>query len=80
MQQNIIFFLIDGLRADQFYGNNRTCKTPNIDCLKKRSVCFTQAISSADGTFTSLNSLLTANFPFRTGIRARKIFCNPGAY
>ena len=73
MQQNIIFFLIDGLRADQFYGNDRTCKTPNIDCLKKRGVCFTQAISSADGTFTSLNSLLTANFPFRNGVRTRKI-------
>jgi len=33
MKPNIIFFLIDGLRADQVYGNNRTCKTPNIDSL-----------------------------------------------
>tara|TARA_B100000949_G_scaffold45907_1_gene39695 strand:+ start:3284 stop:4666 length:1383 start_codon:yes stop_codon:yes gene_type:complete len=73
MPPNIIFFLIDGLRADQFYGNNRTCKTPNIDYLKKRGTYFTQAISSADGTFTSLNSIFTGNFPFRNGIRTRKI-------
>ena len=73
MPPNIIFFLIDGLRADQFYGNNRTCKTPNIDYLKKRGTYFTQAISSADGTFTSLNSVFSANFPFRNGVRTRKI-------
>ena len=72
MKPNILFILIDGLRADQCFGK-RTCKTPNIDLLKKNGVCFTQANSSTDGTFTSLNSLFTANFPFRTGIRARKI-------
>ena len=73
MYPNIVFILIDGLRADQFYGNNRTCKTPNIDYLKKHSVCFTQAVSSSDGTFTSLNSVFSANFPFRNGVRTRKI-------
>ena len=32
---NIIFFLIDGLRADQIYGENKTSVTPNIDSLRK---------------------------------------------
>ena len=73
MKPNILFFLIDGLRADQCFGNFRTCKTPNIDSLNKNGACFTQAISSADGTFTSLNSLFSANFPFKTGVRTRKM-------
>ena len=38
MYPNIIFFLIDGLRADQVYGNNRTCKTPNIDSLIQKGI------------------------------------------
>ena len=38
MKPNIIFFLIDGLRADQVYGNNRTCKTPNIDSLIQKGI------------------------------------------
>jgi len=62
MRPNIIFFLIDGLRADQFYGNNRTCKTPNIDSLIKNGIFCEQAVSSADGTITSLNTIFTSNF------------------
>ncbi|PXF25656.1 MAG: hypothetical protein CXX67_08800, partial [Thaumarchaeota archaeon] len=62
MYPNIIFFLIDGLRADQFYGNNRTCKTPNIDSLIQKGMYFEQAVASADGTAISLNTIFTANF------------------
>ena len=54
MYPNIIFFLIDGLRADQFYGNNRTCKTPNIDSLIQKGMYFEQAVASADGTLFRL--------------------------
>ena len=70
---NILFFLIDGLRSDVCFDEKKTCSTPNLDSLKKNGVCFTQAFSSADGTFTSLNSLFSGHFPFRTGVRARKI-------
>ena len=73
MKPNIVFFLIDGLRADVCFGENKTCCTPNLDSLKKNSVSFTQAYSSADGTFTSLNSLFSGHFPFRTGVRAQRI-------
>jgi arylsulfatase A-like enzyme len=70
---NILFILIDGLRADKIYGLNKSSKTPNIDSLIKNSVYFTQAVSSVDGTFLSLNCILNSVYPFKTGIRAKKI-------
>ena len=73
MTPNILFVLIDGLRADQFFGNLRTCKTPTIDSLIKKGAYFNQAFSSADGTTIALNSIFTGHFPFRTGIRAQKL-------
>tara|TARA_B100001179_G_scaffold82126_1_gene57949 strand:- start:5 stop:1366 length:1362 start_codon:yes stop_codon:yes gene_type:complete len=73
MHSNIIFFLIDGLRADQFYGNNRTCKTPNIDSLVHKGMYFEQAISSTDGTITSLNTIFNSNFQVSSAARYQKI-------
>ena len=64
MYPNIIFFLIDGIRADQCYGKDRSSKTPNIDSLIKNGVYFEQAISSADGTITSLNTVFSSKFQF----------------
>jgi arylsulfatase A-like enzyme len=80
---NIIFLLIDDLRLDKFYGKNRTGYTPNIDLLLKKSVFFNSAISSADGTFASMGSIFTSQYPSSTGItwannhsKARKFFEN----
>ena len=72
MYPNIVFILIDGLRSDRCYGNDRSCKTPNIDSLIKNGIYFDQAISSADGTFLSINSTFNSLFPFVTGVRAKK--------
>ena len=76
MYPNIIFFLVDGLRADQFYGNNRTCKTPNIDSLIKNGIFCEQAVSSADGTITSLNTMFTSNFQVSNAAKYRKLVLN----
>ena len=76
MYPNIIFFLIDWLRADQFYGNNRTCKTPNIDSLIKNGIFCEQTVSSADGTITSLNTLFTSNFQVSNAAKYRKLVLN----
>ena len=80
---NVIFLLIDDLRLDKFYGKNRTGYTPNIDLLLKKSVFFSSAISSADGTFASMGSIFTSQYPSSTGItwannhsKARKFFEN----
>ena len=76
MKPNIIFFLIDGLRADQAYGNNRTCKTPNIDSLIQNGMYFEQAISSVDGTIVSLNTIFNSNFQVGNSARNKKIALN----
>ena len=76
MKPNIIFFLIDGLRADQAYGNNRTCKTPNIDSLIQNGMYFEQAISSVDGTIVSLNTIFNSNFQVGNSARNKKIVLN----
>ena len=76
MKSNIIFFLIDGLRADQVYGNNRTCKTPNIDSLIQKGMYFEQAASSADGTIISLNTIFSSNFQVAHAVKYQKIVLN----
>ena len=69
---NILFILIDALRADKFFGQKKTSSTPNLDKLIKDGVYFEQAISSADATILSWAGLFTGNHPFKTGIRSSK--------
>ena len=76
MYPNIIFFLIDGLRADQFYGNDRTCKTPNFDSLIRKGMYCEQATSSVDGTFISLNTILNSNFQVGNATKHQKLVLN----
>ena len=66
MRPNIIFFLIDGLRADQCFGNDKTSFTPNIDSLRKKGTYFTNAFSSVDGTLLSLNAIFHSLYPIKT--------------
>ena len=68
---NIIFFLIDGLRADQVYGENKTSVTPNIDSLIKKGLYFTNAFSSVDGTILSLRTIFHSHFPIKSGNRTK---------
>jgi len=70
MKPNILFILVDGLRMDQIFGNERTCITPNMDMLTKNGTYFDQAISSADGTVLNLNSIFNSLHPYKTGVRA----------
>ena len=73
MKPNILFILVDGLRADQVYSKNKTSHTPFFDSLISEGVYFDKMISSSDGTTISLNCTLNSKFQFETGIRARKI-------
>ena len=73
MKPNLLFFLIDGLRADQCFGKDKTSFTPNIDRLRKNGAYFTNAFSSVDGTFLSLNAIFHSLYPFKTGTGAKKI-------
>ncbi|MBM15543.1 MAG: hypothetical protein CMH75_05590 [Nitrospina sp.] len=65
---NIFFLTIDSLRADKLFGSSKTSVTPNLDSIIENATYFTQAISSADQTGTSLASIFTAQFPITTGL------------
>lgn len=68
MSPNVLFIVIDSLRSDKCFSENKTSVTPYIDSLIKNGAYFTQAISSSDGTYTSLGSLFTGQYPFNNNI------------
>jgi arylsulfatase A-like enzyme len=68
LKPNILILIIDGFRGDKCFGQNKTSLTPNLDSLISDGVYFNQAISSSDGTRTCVGSILTADYPFRTGL------------
>jgi arylsulfatase A-like enzyme len=67
---NILFLLVDCLRADAVYGRDRKARTPTIDRLVRSGVAFTQAIASASSTTPCVGSLLTATYSFVHGLRS----------
>lgn len=74
MQRNVVFLLIDCLRADMCWGEGRTVKTPNIDSLCRRGTTFTQAISTVPFTPPAVASILTGLYPFGHGLRPIETF------
>ena len=76
MRPNIIFFLVDGLRADQCFGKDKTSFTPNIDSLIQKGMYFTSAFSPVDGTIISLNTIFSSKFQVGNAARYQKISLN----
>ena len=76
MRPNIIFFLIDGLRADQYFGKDKTSFTPNIDSLIQKGMYFTNSFTSVDGTIVSLNTIFNSHFQVGDSARYQKITLN----
>ena len=66
MKPNVLFLVIDSLRADRFYGRNRSCKTPNIDSLIQKGIYFNNTISSSDTTGTCLGTIFTGMYSLKT--------------
>ena len=62
--RNIIFVLVDTLRADRLgtYGYARDT-SPNVDAFARESIKFENARSQASCTFPSANSILTSRWP-----------------
>jgi arylsulfatase A-like enzyme len=67
---NILFLLVDCLRADAVCGEDRGAYTPTLDRLVRSGVSFTQAVSSASSTTPCVASLLTGTYSFVHGIRS----------
>ena len=64
MRPNILFILVDGLRADQCFGNDKKSHTPFLDSLLTKGPYFKNTYASADGTMISLN----CTFQFKISI------------
>jgi arylsulfatase A-like enzyme len=62
--RNVIFILVDTLRADHLgvYGYPRPT-SPNLDAFARDAVVFRQARSQASCTYPSVNSILTSRYP-----------------
>ena len=58
MPTNILFILVDGLRADQCFGVDKTSHTPFLDSLISSGTYFKNTFATADGTTISLNCVL----------------------
>lgn len=68
MKPNILFVLIDSLRADRFYGETKNAKTPNLEKLMNNGAYFKQAIGCSDYTGPSIQAIFTSRFPFGCGL------------
>ena len=71
MKPNVLFLVVDSLRADRFFGDSRTCKTPNIDSLLKNGVYFKNTISSSDVTGICLGNIFSGMYSYKTGLTLR---------
>lgn len=77
---NILFLMVDCLRADKVFSPARGCQTPFVDELRARGASFTQCISTTTTTTPSTAALMTGQFPALNGVRSHSGYkLNPDA-
>ena len=69
-RKNLLWIVVDCLRADALFGEGRTAVTPTIDSLRGAGVSFHGAITAASYTTASFASMLTGLYPAAHGVRA----------
>jgi arylsulfatase A-like enzyme len=67
---NILFLMVDCLRADTLWDRQRYPSLPNLDRLTQRSSVFNTAIAAATTTTPSVATMLTGLAPAEHGIRS----------
>lgn len=72
MKNNIFLILIDSLRSDKIFHENKNLHRPNLDKIISNGLFFPNCISSADATLLSWAGLFTGLHPFKTGIKTKK--------
>src|SRR5919108_80356 len=70
MRPNILLIMVDSLRADRCWGNERQCRTPVLDDVRRQATVFTNAFSTASMTTICTAGILTGTYPFVHGIRS----------
>ena len=66
---NIVWIVVDTLRADHTGFLGKTSTTPRLDALSEGSLVFTQAISQASWTKPSVATMFTSMNPRQHGVR-----------
>jgi|APSaa5957512535_1039671.scaffolds.fasta_scaffold23559_2 arylsulfatase A-like enzyme len=77
---NILFILIDSMRADKFFLNKKHLQFKK---LIDQGVYFEQNISPSDYTVTGIGSIFTGCYPFDAGLKAQsyqKLYSNNSNY
>ena len=69
-QPNILFLMVDCMRADTLWDRQRYPSLPNLDRLANGASVFTRAISAATTTTPSVATMLTGLPPAEHGIRS----------
>ena len=62
MKPNILFIIIDSLRADKVFGNQKMTSIPNIDSLIEKGTYFSNAITTNQFTAQVLQSIFISKF------------------
>jgi arylsulfatase A-like enzyme len=70
MPRNVLFLMIDCMRADTLWDRQRYPYVPSLDALMGRSTSFTEMITAATTTTPSVATLLTGRYPAEHGIRS----------
>ena len=67
---NILLVVIDCLRADRTFDEDRTAKTPALNALADQGVLFTHLITANSMTIPCMTTMFTGMYPAHHGIRA----------
>jgi arylsulfatase A-like enzyme len=70
MKPNVLIVVVDSLRADRIWGEQRSCDTPNLDEFRKTAAAFTRTYSVASTTTPCTASILTGTYPLVHGIHS----------
>lgn len=62
MKPNILLFVIDSLRSDKIFGEQKTAHTPTIDSMIKNGIYFTNAFTTNQYTSQVMQSIFTNRF------------------
>src|SRR5690606_26748530 len=68
MKRSVLLIMVESLRADHCWGDQRLCRTPTLDSLCSEAAVCTQAFSTASIITTCTTSILTGTYPFVHGI------------
>src|SRR3712207_4550548 len=69
-QPNVLFLMVDCMRADILWDRQRYPSVPNLDQLMTRSCSFTEMITAATTTTPSVATLMTGRYPAEHGVRS----------